>query len=137
MSIFGHQSITHNTHEATNNKFCTRCQSIMSIPNESGKMECKNCQYTSQYNPSLYKNTIIYSKLIETKLKARHDEMSLNNNKKDTLVQKRSVINEPCPNESCNSTFLEFYTRQMRSVDEGQTVFYECKQCGHTFSTDT
>lgn len=26
---------------------------------------------------------------------------------------------------------------QMRSVDEGQTVFFECPKCGHTFSTNT
>jgi DNA-directed RNA polymerase subunit M/transcription elongation factor TFIIS len=44
-------------------------------------------------------------------------------------------VAEPCPN--CDYHELRFYTMQMRSVDEGQTVFYECEKCGHTYSTNT
>jgi DNA-directed RNA polymerase I subunit RPA12 len=41
-------------------------------------------------------------------------------------------VEQECPN--CGHGVLEFYTMQMRSVDEGQTVFYECLECGHRFS---
>ena len=47
----------------------------------------------------------------------------------------RAVIKEPCPR--CNHPELSFYTMQLRSADEGQTVFYECGKCFHTFSTNT
>ncbi|XP_077234545.1 uncharacterized protein LOC143876734 [Tasmannia lanceolata] len=47
----------------------------------------------------------------------------------------RAVVNEACP--QCHHPQLEYYTRQLRSADEGQTVFYECPKCKHKFSVNT
>ena len=47
----------------------------------------------------------------------------------------RATVREPCP--KCKHPELQYYTMQLRSADEGQTVFYECAKCGHTFSTNT
>ena len=44
----------------------------------------------------------------------------------------RATVDEECP--KCGNPIVEFYTMQMRSVDEGQTVFYECPKCGYTWS---
>jgi len=44
-------------------------------------------------------------------------------------------VEEECP--ECKNPRMSFYTMQMRSVDEGQTVFYECLKCGYVFSTNT
>ncbi|XP_010939104.1 DNA-directed RNA polymerase I subunit RPA12 isoform X2 [Elaeis guineensis] len=52
----------------------------------------------------------------------------------DEVVQ-RAVVNESCP--QCHHPQLEYYTRQLRSADEGQTVFYECPECRHKFSLNT
>ena len=43
-------------------------------------------------------------------------------------------MEEPCP--KCAHPEMSFYTMQLRSADEGSTVFYEClnKACGHKFS---
>ncbi|WCJ33269.1 DNA-directed RNA polymerase I subunit RPA12 [Euphorbia peplus] len=41
-------------------------------------------------------------------------------------------ISKKC--EKCSNTKLKFSTRQMRSADEGQTTFYHCTKCLHTFS---
>ena len=43
-----------------------------------------------------------------------------------------ATIEEPCPN--CSHHELFFYTMQLRSADEGSTVFYECPKCAYKFS---
>lgn len=47
----------------------------------------------------------------------------------------RAVVSEECP--KCKNPTMEFYTMQLRSADEGQTVFYECPKCSHKFSVNT
>ena len=51
--------------------------------------------------------------------------------------KKRAIVEEDCPNEGCDSKQLYYTTMQLRSVDEGQTVFYECVKCGYTYSVHT
>ncbi|EFN58415.1 hypothetical protein CHLNCDRAFT_140360 [Chlorella variabilis] len=48
----------------------------------------------------------------------------------------RATVEEPCPR--CGNPILEYYTMQLRSADEGQTVFYECpkRDCGYRYSTN-
>jgi len=46
----------------------------------------------------------------------------------------RATVEEKCP--KCGVEEVEYYTLQMRSVDEGQTVFFDCPNpsCKHTWS---
>ena len=44
----------------------------------------------------------------------------------------RATIDGLC--EKCGNTKLTFYTKQMRSADEGLTTFYECAKCGWGYS---
>lgn len=43
----------------------------------------------------------------------------------------RATVDAECP--KCFHERASFYTMQLRSADEGQTVFYECLKCEHTW----
>ena len=45
-----------------------------------------------------------------------------------------SEINMTC--EDCGSTKVRYYTQQLRSADEGTTVFYTCPECGKKWNTN-
>lgn len=54
--------------------------------------------------------------------------------KRDGGVEKkvRATVDEDCV--KCGHHQIEYYTMQLRSADEGQTVFYECPKCKHKWS---
>lgn len=51
------------------------------------------------------------------------------------VKEKRTITKRPCPN--CHHPELEYYSRQLRSADEGQTQFYNCTNCGHQFQENS
>ena len=48
--------------------------------------------------------------------------------------ESKATIEETCP--KCNYHEMTFFTLQLRSVDEGSTVFYECEKCGYKYNQD-
>eukprot|EP00347_Sterkiella_histriomuscorum_P022388 403330665 len=53
----------------------------------------------------------------------------------EATKNERPTVQEDCPN--CDSDLMYYHTMQLRSADEGQTVFFECVKCGHQFKHNT
>ena len=67
---------------------------------------------------------------IDPRIMSREVEEEINN--ETEKMEKHAIIQEIC--SKCGHPELYFYTMQLRSVDEGSTVFYECPKCKHKFS---
>ena len=50
-------------------------------------------------------------------------------------TDQRAVIDEQCPN--CKHNKLSYSTAQLRSADEGQTIFYQCLKCKFRFTVNS
>ena len=120
---------------------CERCGYTMHLLAASPTISCSSCNLSHStekvFNDEKTKTktssnaaSFLYKFNIEprnpdgTKIGSeRHD---------DDVERERATVDEPCP--KCPNQVLRFYTMQLRSADEGQTVFYECEKCKHTFS---
>lgn len=53
----------------------------------------------------------------------------------DGIGAQRALVSEEC--QKCKNPKMFFWTQQLRSADEGQTIFYECPKCGHRLSLNS
>lgn len=110
--------------------FCDHCGTIIDEPQYVGAdVDCRLCGTTvpSQTFQGLVLTSASAERIVEAD--------SVADAGRQQRQQARAVVKEACP--KCKHPELQYYTMQLRSADEGQTVFYECAKCGHTFSTNT
>lgn len=98
--------------------FCKFCGTLVPIT-PSGVIKCPLCQ--EAFPIDAIKST-------EIKVKVHN----LQEQNDATVKSERTIINDRCP--ECGNVGLYFTTAQIRSADEGQTIFYECIHCGHKYS---
>mmetsp|Transcript_16858 Transcript_16858/g.26196 ORF Transcript_16858/g.26196 Transcript_16858/m.26196 type:complete len:118 (-) Transcript_16858:53-406(-) len=110
--------------------FCPKCRATL-IVDGTGTVECQVCEFETHLGdlPTLPSNTT-YSADRPVPLWAKSDAEQAELKKTSEPV--RATIEEPCI--KCGHEEVGYYTVQLRSVDEGQTVFYECPNCKHTWS---
>ncbi|CAB9498373.1 polymerase I subunit RPA12 [Seminavis robusta] len=110
--------------------FCPGCRSTLLV-DEGGGIECSVCPYRdnlSSLKEIPTKVTYSSDRPIPLWAKSDAEQAALKKSQQPT----RATIEEPCV--KCGAPEVGYYTVQLRSVDEGQTVFYECPQCNHTWS---
>ena len=106
--------------------FCPRCSTLLELP-DMNPIVCTACDFKTRFEDLGAMRIVTRSKPKANPSWAREvrDEASKAN-------ATHSKIDEPCP--KCGHHELLFYTMQLRSADEGATVFYECEKCAHKFS---
>ncbi|KAF2188091.1 DNA-directed RNA polymeras-like protein I subunit [Zopfia rhizophila CBS 207.26] len=109
--------------------FCTDCGNLLdgSSGKENAILICQVCGASCKDTSS--KTVITRSKpgAFPSALRAKRSEVQTIT---EADMQTHAVINQTC--EKCGKEEVRFYTQQLRSADEGTTVFYEC-ECGHKY----
>lgn len=133
--------------------FCEKCHSILEPPDRHNLLTCRYCDYsiastvrehksTRNLNKNHFKtmmNKQFNKNQVKKQLSSMNDswiDEELENDKKLRERLKKQIlgsgtkkmIKEECL--ECGASEQAYETRQLRSVDEGQTIFYECLQCG-------
>ena len=100
--------------------FCLECGTLL---------QCPLCDYCGFSNKHFSNRPIITRK----KLPPSKRLLQLTKKRGEKNDQPgRATIEGLC--EKCGNDQLTFYTKQMRSADEGLTTFYECLKCGWGYS---
>ncbi|USP76025.1 DNA-directed RNA polymerase I subunit RPA12 [Curvularia clavata] len=111
--------------------FCTDCGNL--LDGSAGKQQQNivlTCGICGAHNKDTSSKTVVtVSKptAFPSSLRAKRSQVQTFS---EEDVQTTSVINHPC--EKCGREQVRYYTQQLRSADEGTTVFYEC-DCGHKY----
>lgn len=128
--------------------FCPGCGSMLLFP-DSGIVSCDSCPFTQSLDslPQTFITTRSFPRpehewLVEWGVMqaARRGDIAKEDVAAAVLAAggkakaKRAVVDEECP--KCKAPQMEYYTVQQRSADEGETVYFVCMQCQHSFSVN-
>ena len=110
--------------------FCPSCRATLRVDG-SGAIDCQVCGYSSNLDrmetpPS--STTYSAERPIPLWARSAAEQAAMQRSKEPV----RATVEEPCI--KCGHEEVGYYTVQLRSVDEGQTVFYECPSCKYTWS---
>eukprot|EP00002_Diphylleia_rotans_P006761 TRINITY_DN16144_c0_g1_i1.p1 TRINITY_DN16144_c0_g1~~TRINITY_DN16144_c0_g1_i1.p1 ORF type:complete len:116 (-),score=14.58 TRINITY_DN16144_c0_g1_i1:82-429(-) len=103
-------------------QFCAQCHNMLNLPEVGSVIECNCCGFACSSENFEVKTVISRTKLRQPK------------EREVTIVDQRATVKEICP--KCQHNKLRFSTAQLRSADEGQTVFYQCTRCMYKFSVN-
>ncbi|PWN26208.1 hypothetical protein BDZ90DRAFT_233342 [Jaminaea rosea] len=117
--------------------FCSSCGSLLDVPKDEDVIACVPCgahldasvydnlSLVTRSNPSAFPSALRTKRQLVSTVSSRNDGG-------DGARADEATIREKCP--KCGNEEMRFSTLQMRSADEGTTVFYTCPNCGYKFS---
>ncbi|EAA07851.5 DNA-directed RNA polymerase I subunit RPA12 [Anopheles arabiensis] len=110
--------------------FCPDCGSILPPLKNSNRVSCYGCQ--SEFDAAAFGT-------METEYTIHFNSYA---NKKSDQADRAEgeeaegpIVNRQCP--KCGNDQMSYATLQLRSADEGQTVFFTCTKCKYKMSENS
>lgn len=102
--------------------FCPDCGSVLPLLQGAGGVKCYTCKH--EFGPEVFGKmessyTIHFNNLPESGV--------LQPKLKNSDEAEGPIVERRCP--ACKNETMSYATLQLRSADEGQTVFYTCTKC--------
>ncbi|XP_053769499.1 DNA-directed RNA polymerase I subunit RPA12 isoform X1 [Desmodus rotundus] len=106
--------------------FCPDCGSVLPLPGTQDTVPCARCGFSinvrvltacADFEGKVVKTSVVFHKLGTTKPMSMEEGPEFQG----------PVVDRRC--SRCGHEGMAYHTRQMRSADEGQTVFYTCTSC--------
>ncbi|EDO16816.1 hypothetical protein Kpol_1056p17 [Vanderwaltozyma polyspora DSM 70294] len=116
--------------------FCLDCGDLLDNPSAvtGSDLECSQCQAT--YPKSKFSNLKVVTSTAEDAFPSslRSKKSVVKTSLKKDELKDGATIKEKCP--KCGNEEMQYHTLQLRSADEGATVFYTCPACSYKFRTN-
>ncbi|XP_028254018.1 DNA-directed RNA polymerase I subunit RPA12 isoform X2 [Parambassis ranga] len=109
--------------------FCPECGNVLPLPGLLDIVRCARCAFSipvAEFAGQQVRSTVVFNPAEQTSVVLEDEEDS---------ELKGPVIDRRC--SRCNKEGMIYHTRQMRSADEGQTVFFTCIHCRYQEKEDS
>ncbi|XP_005223725.1 DNA-directed RNA polymerase I subunit RPA12 isoform X2 [Bos indicus] len=106
--------------------FCPDCGSVLPLPGVQDAVACTRCGFSinvrvltacADFEGKVVKTSVVFNKLGTAMPLSMEEGPEFQG----------PVVDRRC--SRCGHEGMAYHTRQMRSADEGQTVFYTCTNC--------
>ncbi|XP_008419758.1 DNA-directed RNA polymerase I subunit RPA12 [Poecilia reticulata] len=109
--------------------FCPECGNVLPLPGISNTVQCPRCTFSipvTDFSGLEVCSAVVFNPEQRSLVALKGDDGS---------ELKGPVIDRRCAR--CNKDGMIYHTRQMRSADEGQTVFFTCINCRYQEKEDS
>ncbi|XP_053380388.1 DNA-directed RNA polymerase I subunit RPA12-like [Mercenaria mercenaria] len=100
--------------------FCPRCGTVLPLPGTADVVTCRQCNFKIDVRD-------FDGIEIHTKAEFNNPDTFLKKTEDAESELKGPTVDRKCA--KCGNEEMIYTTRQTRSADEGQTVFFTCPQC--------